>query len=71
MNDIEVYKLSGVPNTEVPDVIAEVQLDPRYISHKVLPEGGGKSTLIFFIRKPSGPALDRAELITPKEYRGA
>ena len=57
--DIEIYQMKGIPNDEVPDVIADLQADPRYINHMVVPEGGGTSTIIAVFRKLTS-ALDAA-----------
>ncbi len=44
-------RIEGVPRDEVDDVLIEVQSDPAYISHTVLPEGGGTYTIIVIYRE--------------------
>ena len=47
----EVYEIT-VPNKSVDDVVATIQADPRYVSHTVLPNGDGTSTIYAFFRTP-------------------
>jgi hypothetical protein len=65
--ETEIYEIKGVPNAEVPDVIADLQADPRYISHTVIPEGGGKSTIIAIFRKQSDCLASATKVETIKK----
>lgn len=65
--ETEIYQIKGVPNEEVPDLIADLQADPRYISHLVVPEGGGKSIVIAVFRKQSDPLASAVKVETIKE----
>lgn len=52
----DIYEINGVPNEDVPDVVADLQADPRFVSHQVIPEGVGTSTIIAVFRKASAMA---------------
>ncbi len=38
-------KIKNVPNKEVPKRVELIKADPRYVSHKVIDQGNGKSTI--------------------------
>lgn len=65
--ETDIYEIKGVPNEEVPDLIADLQADPRYISHMVIPEGGGKSTIIAVFRKQSDRLASAVKVETIKK----
>jgi len=65
--EMDIYEIKGVPNEEVPDLIADLQADPRYISHQVVPEGGGKSTVIAIFRKQSDRLASAVKVETIKK----
>jgi hypothetical protein len=41
----QVQIMNGIPDKDVPSTVALLQADPRYLSHKVIPEGGGTNTI--------------------------
>lgn len=46
--EMEIQTIYGVPD----DKVAEVDIiNPRYVSHKVIPEGGGANTIEITLRK--------------------
>jgi len=65
--ETEVYELRDVPNNKVPGIVAGLKADPRYISHTVVPEGGGKSTIIAIFRKQSDDLASATKVETIKE----
>lgn len=46
----EIQTIRGVPDKEVETRVRLLEADPRYISHTVTPEGGGKSTIEVTLR---------------------
>ncbi len=42
--------IRGVRNEDVPDIVAMLIQDPRYVSHEVIPDGPGTSTIIVIYR---------------------
>ncbi len=40
-----------VPNDKVFDLIGEYQQKAKYVSHTIVPQGGGKSTIVFVLRR--------------------
>jgi hypothetical protein len=45
----KIYR--NVLNDEVLDLIAEILQKPKYVTHKIVPQGGGKSTIVVILRK--------------------
>ena len=43
--------MRGIANADVPDVVAIEMAKPKYVSHNLLPEGNGKTTIIFIFRR--------------------
>ena len=52
-NDTEIKRMTGIPNVQVSEMVNDLMADPRYISHKVIEEGNGKSTIEVTFRKTS------------------
>ena len=50
-NDTEVQTLTGIPNSEVAEMVEDLKADPRYIKHRVIPENGDTSTIVVTLRK--------------------
>ena len=48
--DFETDIIRHVPNDQVPDLVARLQRNPRYVSHQVIPEGDGLSSIIVVYR---------------------
>jgi hypothetical protein len=65
--ETDIYEIKGVPNEGVPDLIADLRADPRYISHLVIPEGGGKSTVIAVFRKQGDRLASAVKVETIKK----
>ena len=41
----EIQTMRGIPDAEVETKVKLLKADPRYLRHKVTPEGGGKNTI--------------------------
>ncbi|GAB4183396.1 MAG: hypothetical protein Tsb002_05530 [Wenzhouxiangellaceae bacterium] len=68
MSDFDVYEMKKIPNEKISDKIAIVQRDPRYIGHKVIPDGGGTSTLLVIMQKIAEDFLATADKVNVQEY---
>lgn len=67
--ETEIYEIKGIPNEDVPDVVADLQADPRYISHMVIPEGGGTSMIIAVFSKHMPPASTSLATMTVRRAK--
>lgn len=46
----EVQVMHGIPDEEIEKTVRLLRADPRYVAHKVIPEGGGKNTVEVTLR---------------------
>jgi hypothetical protein len=42
---LDVQMIHGIPDAEVEKTVDRLKADPKYVSHEVIPEGGGKNTI--------------------------
>jgi hypothetical protein len=43
--NLDVKMMHGIPDAEVEKTVGVLKADPKYMSHEVIPEGGGKNTI--------------------------
>jgi hypothetical protein len=43
--NLDVKMMHGIPDAEVEKTVSALKADPKYMSHEVIPEGGGKNTI--------------------------
>lgn len=48
--ETEIQIITGVPDKKVPKMVEKIKKNPRYVSHKVISEGNGKSTIEVTLR---------------------
>jgi hypothetical protein len=55
--DTEIQVLSNVPNEKLAEKIAQLQASDRYVSHRVLSEGGATSRIEVTVKRlvPQNP----------------
>jgi len=53
--DTETQSMKGIPDGEVDRAVRLLKADPNYVSHTVIPEGGGTNTIQVVLRKPPPP----------------
>jgi hypothetical protein len=46
----EIQVMHGIPDADVNSTVTLLMADPRYISHTVTPEGGGKNAIEVTLR---------------------
>lgn len=49
--EFETDIIPGVPNEDVPGMVAEIMRDPNYVRHNLLPDGPSTTTIIVIYRK--------------------
>jgi hypothetical protein len=53
-----VQSLAGIPNDKLSDFIADSQMNPRYVAHLAVPEGGGTTFVVLVVHPPSATLVD-------------
>jgi hypothetical protein len=48
--NLDVKMMHGIPDAEVEKTVNTLKADPKYVSHEVIPEGGGKNTIEVNVR---------------------
>jgi seryl-tRNA synthetase len=48
--ETEIQIINGVPDEKVDKMVEKIRKNPRYVSHKVISEGNGKSTIEVTLR---------------------
>ncbi len=60
----------GVPNADVPGIVARLMRNPRYVHHVVLPEGEATSTIVVILRAPGGRKKAKKKTSKKRSRRG-
>ena len=42
---LDVKMMHSIPDGELEKTVSQIKADPKYVSHVVVPEGGGKNTI--------------------------